>query len=151
MRDHLANADCLVVGRSAGGVCVVITVGVHGSAVGSTVVAVGAIQRLSVSIVSSGVRGSNSGPGVASVVRWAVGTVLSGSKTTSCAKLSVLSCVLVGLFVLARKDVPSSSARGVVVLGRWAVALLLLVMTGKDELDGGADEEEKTIKKSVRI
>lgn len=83
--------------------------------------------------------------GVGSVVGWTevlVVVVVDGERSgcntsTGSAELGVL----LGVLVLAAA---SAESRGVVVAWRWAVALLLLVVTDKNDLHESGDEEEDT-------
>jgi len=139
------------VSASAGRLCVVATVravrsvvAVHGRVDLSVVVSL-VIRWVVVLDEASAVTTSDGRAGVGGVVRWTEVVVVgcgegSGWNTsTDGTKLGIL----LGVLVLATEETATSAgAGGVVVVWRWAEALLLLVVTNKGDLHERCEDEE---------
>jgi len=83
----------------------------------------------------------DSGAGVASVMAWANTVLFSGDTTGS--QLSIASVALV-----ATPEWAATGARGIVVSWGWSIALLLAVMTDKEDLEDSGDQEQGDVDNS---
>jgi len=143
------GARCVVRSCVRRSVRIVVTIGVNTGAGGASVVAAGSWDGWLSLILVVCESSSWCTDGSTSFVRWAeicmVSMVSSSEATgTNSTKFSVLLVSSVGSHWASLASEPFvSAAFGVVVGWRWAVALLLLVMTRKPKLHDSADEKEE--------